>query len=73
MLISTFFGGRHDDTEPMMATGRTLDPESLFVVVPNLLGGGLSSSPSNTPPPFDGPSFPPVTLYDNALVPHRRE
>jgi len=43
----------------------------LFIIVPNLLGNGLSSSPSNTPAPFDGPSFPQVTLYDNVACQHR--
>jgi homoserine O-acetyltransferase len=28
-------------------------------------GNGLSSSPSNTPPPFDGPRFPRITIRDN--------
>lgn len=71
VLMPTFFGGGHEDTLPMMAPGRALDPGRFFVVVPNLLGGGLSSSPSNTAPPFDGPSFPNVTLYDNVVCQHR--
>ncbi len=54
-----------------MAPGRAIDPERLFIIVPNLLGGGLSSSPSNTPPPFDGPSFPDVSLFDNVACQHR--
>jgi homoserine O-acetyltransferase len=71
VLMPSFFGGQHTDTELMMAPGRVLDPSRLFIVVPNLLGSGLSSSPSNTPPPFDGPSFPDVTLYDNVACQHR--
>jgi homoserine O-acetyltransferase len=55
----------------MLAPGRILDPSKLFIIVPNLLGNGLSSSPSNTPPPFDGPSFPNVSLYDNVVCQHR--
>jgi homoserine O-acetyltransferase len=71
VLIPTFFGGHHTDTEAMMAPGRALEPDNLFVVVPNMLGNGLSSSPSNTAPPFDGPRFPMVTVYDNVRCQHR--
>ena len=35
-----------------------LNPEKYFIVVPNMFGNGLSSSPSNTPAPLDGPRFP---------------
>lgn len=71
VLMPTFFGGQHADAEPMMARGRALDPQSYFVIVPNLLGNGLSSSPSNAAPPFDGPRFPSVTVYDNVRCQHR--
>jgi homoserine O-acetyltransferase len=71
VLMPSFFGGQHADTGPMMAPGRALDPAKLFIVVPNLLGNGLSSSPSNTPAPFDGPAFPDVSLYDNVICQHR--
>lgn len=36
-----------------------------------MFGNGQSSSPSNTPPPFDGPRFPRITLYDNVMCQHR--
>jgi pimeloyl-ACP methyl ester carboxylesterase len=34
-------------------------------------GKGLSSSPSNTPPPFDRAAFPGVTVFDNVVCQHR--
>ncbi len=71
VLMPTFFGGQHMDTELMMAPGRALDPAKYFIIVPNVLGNGLSSSPSNTPPPFDRGAFPHVTLYDNVRCQHR--
>jgi homoserine O-acetyltransferase len=43
----------------------TLDPEKYFIIIPNMLGNGLSSSPSNMPAPYNGPRFPRVTTYDN--------
>jgi pimeloyl-ACP methyl ester carboxylesterase len=48
-----------------------LDPNEYFIIVPNMLGNGLSSSPSNTPPPYDKARFPHVTVQDNVAVQHR--
>ena len=39
-----------------------LDPATYFIIVPNMLGNGLSSSPSNTPPPHDRARFPRVDV-----------
>ena len=36
-----------------------------------MLGNGLSSSPSNTPEPFNAARFPRVTAYDNVLIQQR--
>ncbi len=48
-----------------------LDPARWFIIVIPLIGNGQSSSPSNTPPPFDGPRFPPVSIADNVRAQHR--
>ncbi|BEP52906.1 alpha/beta fold hydrolase [Variovorax sp. V118] len=48
-----------------------LDPAKYFIIVPNMLGNGLSSSPSNTPEPYNLARFPHVTLYDNVTLQHR--
>jgi homoserine O-acetyltransferase len=71
IVMPTFYGAQHPDTEPMMSAGRALDPSRYFIVVPNMFGNGLSSSPSNTPPPFDRAAFPNVTVYDNVVCQHR--
>ena len=42
-----------------------LDPARDFIVATELFGNGSSSSPSNTPAPFDGPRFPVMTIRDN--------
>jgi homoserine O-acetyltransferase len=55
----------------MMGSGRALDPAHYFIVVPNMFGNGLSSSPSNTPPPIDRAAFPHITLCDNVVCQHR--
>ena len=71
IVMPTFYGSQHPDNEAMIGAWRALDPERYFIVVPNMFGNGLSSSPSNTPPPLDRAAFPHVTLYDNVLCQHR--
>ncbi|MEV0380355.1 alpha/beta fold hydrolase [Nonomuraea sp. NPDC050643] len=71
ILYPTWYSGRHQDNEWLIGPGMTLDPERYFVIVPNMLGNGLSSSPSNTPPPYDRARFPRVTMYDNVAAQHR--
>jgi homoserine O-acetyltransferase len=71
IVMPTYYGGQHGDTEAMMAAGRALDPQKYFIIVPNMFGNGLSSSPSNTPPPFDRAAFPNISLYDNVVSQHR--
>jgi homoserine O-acetyltransferase len=69
--IPAFYAGHHTDCEVMMAAGRAIDPRKYFVIVTNMFGNGLSSSPSNTPPPLDRAAFPRVALYDNVVAQHR--
>lgn len=71
ILFPTFYGGQHTQNEPMIGPGMALDPATYFIIVPNMFGNGMSSSPSNTPPPYDRARFPPVTLYDNIMCQHR--
>jgi hypothetical protein len=71
VLMPTYYGGRHINNEAMIGTGRALDPARWFIIVPNMFGNGLSSSPSNTPLPFDRAGFPNVTLYDNVVCQYR--
>lgn len=65
VLLPTFYTGTHTRNEGFFGAGRALDPARHFIISVNLLGNGLSSSPSNTLAPCDGPRFPPVSLYDN--------
>jgi homoserine O-acetyltransferase len=71
IVYPTWYSGRHWENEWLIGPGRGLDPERWFIVVPNMLGNGLSSSPSNTPPPQDRTRFPAVTMYDNVQCQHR--
>ena len=71
IVMPTFYTGTHVRNEGYVKAVRALDPDRYFIVSINMFGNGLSSSPSNTPPPFDGPRFPAVTLYDNVACQHR--
>ena len=71
VLLPTFYTGTHSRNEGFFGPGRAIDPARHFVVSVNLFGNGLSSSPSNTPSPHDGPRFPKVTLYDNVACQQR--
>ena len=71
IVMPTFYTGTHVRNEGYLRGVPALDPARYFIVSINMLGNGLSSSPSNTAPPFDGPRFPSVTLYDNVAFQHR--
>ncbi len=71
VVLPTFYTGSHMRNEGFFGEGRAIDPARHFIVSVNLFGNGISSSPSNTPPPFDGPRFPDITLYDNVRAQHR--
>jgi homoserine O-acetyltransferase len=67
IVYPTSFSAQHVDTEWLVAPGGALDPERYFILIPNLFGNGLSSSPSNTPQQ----PFPTVSYYDAVAVQHR--
>ena len=71
ILFPTWFGTQHASNEWLIGPGNALDTDKYFIVVANILGNGLSSSPSNTPPPFDRSRFPFVSLLDNVRLQHR--
>ncbi len=71
ILIPTFYTGTHLRNEAYIEAIPNLSPERHFIVSINLFGNGISSSPSNTPAPQDGPRFPKVTLHDNVRCQQR--
>src|SRR6267154_6181686 len=67
-LYLTSFSAHHYDIEWMVGPGKALDTDKYFVVIPNLFGNGLSSSPSNATEPFSGSRWPNFTIFDNVAV-----
>ena len=71
IVLPTFYTGTHKRNEGFFGSGRAIDPNEHFIVSINMFGNGLSSSPSNSPAPQDGPRFPNVTLWDNINCQHK--
>lgn len=71
IVYPTWYSGQHPDNEWLIGSGMALDPDRYFIVIPNMFGNGLSSSPSNTPEPYNAARFPKVTAYDNVRAQHR--
>jgi homoserine O-acetyltransferase len=71
ILYPTSFGAQHDEIEWLIKPGGILDPTRYFIVIPNMFGNGLSTSPSNVGPPLDKGRFPGVTIYDNVMAQYR--
>ena len=69
VLVPSWYTGTHNDTKAyMLGETRALDPRRYFIILTNLLANGVSSSPSNTPAPFERGRFPNVTIYDNVRL-----
>ncbi len=47
ILYPTSYGGQHPDIEWLIGDDGILDPTRWFIIIPNMFGNGLSSSPSN--------------------------
>ena len=71
IVYPTWYSGQHYDNEWLVGEGMALDPAKYFIIIPNMLGNGLSSSPSNMPEPYNASRFPHVTAYDNVRLQHR--
>ena len=66
VVYPTSYGAQHPDLEWLIGPDGVLDPTRWFIVIPNMFGGGLSSSPSNATP---GPCL--VTAWDNVAAQRR--
>ena len=71
IVYPTWYSGFHWDNEWLIGDGMALDPAEYFIIVPNMLGNGLSTSPSNAAPPYDRARFPHVTFYDQVETQHK--
>jgi len=71
VLLPSFYLGDHHGYDFLIGDQNALDPEEYFIVATDMFQNGLSSSPSNTPPPFNGPNFPSIAIRDNINAVYR--
>ena len=71
ILYPTSYAAHHTDIDWLIGPGRVLDPERYFIVIPNQLGNGLSSSPSNLAEPFGAGRNHMFTHWDNVHAQER--
>ncbi|AOA56915.1 alpha/beta fold hydrolase [Acinetobacter larvae] len=71
IVYPTWFSGRHWENEWLIGADKALNPHEYFIIVPNMLGNGLSSSPSNTAAPYNGPYFPRISYLDQIRAQHK--
>lgn len=71
VLFPHMFSGTSGSLKHYVGDGLPLDPAKYFVVFPNQLGGGLSSSPHNTPAPHGMSAFPALDIADDVRAQHR--
>ena len=66
ILYPTSYGAQHQVLEWLIGADGVLDPTRWFIVILDMFGNGLSSSPSDT---ADYPSL--VTIFDNVQTQRR--
>jgi homoserine O-acetyltransferase len=63
VVLPTYYTGTHRSYAPLIGPGRALDPSLWFIVIPNLFGNGLSTSPSSAATPAQRARFPQVSIF----------
>jgi pimeloyl-ACP methyl ester carboxylesterase len=72
VLVTTWFAGTNKIMEQAyIGPCRALNPEKYFIIVINQIGGGLSTSPHNTPYPLGMGNFPSVTVGGDVAAQER--
>jgi homoserine O-acetyltransferase len=71
ILYPTSYAATHGDVDWLIGPERILDPSRYFIIIPNMFGNGISSSPSNLPEPFGPRRRPAFTHVDNVEAQRR--
>ncbi len=70
ILIPSYYTGTHRNYLKLIGLGKALDPAHYFIVLTNMFGNGVSSSPSHSGPQH-GADFPTVSIKDNVRAQHQ--
>jgi len=71
IMFPGFLGGIPEALELWIGEGRPLDPAKYFIILPGQFGIPPSSSPSNTPAPYNGSHFPQARISDDIIIQER--
>ena len=71
ILYPTSYGAQHPDIEWLVGPGRILDSTRYFVIIVNMFGNGLSTSPSNLGDSWRDRAWPVLTHVDNVTAQRR--
>ncbi|MCU7944212.1 MAG: alpha/beta fold hydrolase [Candidatus Thiodiazotropha sp. (ex Cardiolucina cf. quadrata)] len=71
ILFPVMFSGTHAAMASYVGNELALNPEKYFIIIPNQLGGGLSTSPHNTQGAYGGASFPKLSIVDDVRAQHK--
>lgn len=71
ILFPVMFSGTSGSLKHYVGEGLALDPSKYFIVIPNQLGNGISSSPHNTPAPHAMSAFPKLDIADDVRAQHQ--
>src|SRR5689334_16527618 len=67
IVYPTSYSAQHSDIEWLVSPQHCLDPERYFIIIPNMFGNGLSTSPSI----YEHGDYPHVTAWDNVTQQQR--
>lgn len=71
ILFPHFLGGAPEALMGWIGEGMPLDPTRYFFILPGQFGNGVSTSPSNSAPPFNQGAFPACQFADDVIAQHK--
>ena len=71
IVFTIMYSGTHKNMAPLVGSGKAIDTDKYFVIMPDLLCNGISTSPSNTTGGYAMGAFPHVTVGDIVRAQHQ--
>ena len=71
IVFTIMYSGTHKNMAPLVGPGKAIDTDKYFVIMPDLLCNGISTSPSNTVGGYAMGAFPKVTVGDMVRAQHQ--
>ncbi|MEM7401053.1 MAG: alpha/beta fold hydrolase [Pseudomonadota bacterium] len=71
ILFTIMFSGTSKNMEHYIGPDKALDPNKYCIILPNQLGGGLSTSPNNIEACVSQADFPSISIADDVIAQHQ--